>query len=203
MPILVALIFILVMVGFLVPISDQSVHVVRQSAIDQQVTENNQFADDAAENFRQLKINNAMGDIKRDPSSSAVGFTGMQLVQNELYKNSAYVSALSNYSGPWPVPATTMQSQLTKALGTIPNSYVRAQPVRYGDRSIQRWTLKISALRFAEWTLVDQAWLDSKFGPAGAGYSRWVARVDVETEETFWRDGVALNARVRPNPPSE
>lgn len=195
MPVAFAFVFLIIAVGFLIPVSDESVHVIRQSALDQSVTENNEFADNSALNFRQLKINTTIGDIQRDSASNGVVFTGMQLVQKRIYENPTYVSALTNYSATWPVPAAAMQTLLNQAHGTVPNYTVRAEPVRYGDRAIQRWMLRIDALRFAEWKLVDQAWLDTRFGPAGAGFSRWVALVDVESTETFWKDAVGLNGR--------
>lgn len=192
--IIVVLAFILILVGLFAPITDQSTRNVQQSYRDAAVTENNEFADSAAANFSQLKVNAVMGTVRRDLSQNAAALMGMQLVQYRIYQNPAFMTALATYTpGSWPVPANTMQGFFDEAHGTIPNLFTRGEPVSLGERTIQRSTIRIERLRFSEWTLVDQGWLDQKFGPAGAGYSRWVARVDIESTEIFWKDFVGLN----------
>jgi hypothetical protein len=194
MPIAIVLALLIILLGFLAPVSEQTVRITKQSYLDQAVTENNEFADNAAVNFRQFKINTALGEVQRDASSHATNFQGLQLVQYRLYQTPSYVTALTNYST-WPVPATQMQTFLNEGLGSIPNFLNREEPVFQGNLTVQRWSIRIDNLRFTEWTLVDQSWLDAKFGAAGAGYSRWVAKVDIETTETFWRDQVGLDGR--------
>ncbi len=194
MPILVVIALMAILIGILSPVSEQTVQTTRQAYLDQAVTENNEFADNASVNLRQFKINTVVGDIQRDPSSSAKSLQGMQLVQFRIYGNPSYVSSLGNYTA-WPVPATEMQKFMDEAMGTVPNFLVREQPVFVGNFTVQRWSIRIDKVRFTEWTLVDQSWLDAKFGPAGSGYSRWVARVDIETTETFWKDQVGLDGK--------
>lgn len=192
--ILVVLAFILILVGLFAPVSDQSTRNIQQSYRDAAITQNNEFADSAAFNFSQLKVNAVMGTVRRDTSQNATALMGMQLVQYRIYQNPAFMTALGTYTaGSWPVPSNTMQGFFDEAHGTIPNLFIRAEPVSLGDRTIQRSTIRIERLRFSEWTLVDQVWLDQKFGPAGAGFSRWVALVDIESTETFWQDFVGLN----------
>lgn len=194
MPYAIALVCVIILLGAFTPVTDQTIQVSRQANLDQSITSNNEFADQSAANFRQFKINTVMGRIQKDASAIATNWSGMQLVQYRIFQNPTYVSALSNFSpGAWPVPATVMQGFIDQAQGTIPAFMVREEPVVRGDLSIQRWSIRIDRLRFVEWSLVEQSWLDDKFGPLGAGFSRWVARVDVETTETFWRDQVGLN----------
>lgn len=194
MPIIIAVLaFLIILVGLMVPVTKQSTRNVQQSYLDAAVTENNEFADSAAANFAQLKINAVLGNVKRDATLNATSLKGMQLVQYRIYQNPSFVSALGSYSsGAWPVPGNTMQTFVDEAQGTITNLFVRDENLVIGQTALQRSTIRIDRIRFSEWTLVNQAWLDDKFGPAGAGFSRWVARVDIESTETFWKDPVDL-----------
>jgi hypothetical protein len=201
MPILIVILcFVIILVGALTPASENATRSARQANLDQAVFENRRFADASEALFRNQKTNFVLGFTPRD-AENIPHPTGLQLVQEQLFSIPGQAEKFSSYTAE-PVSPTDIQNLITRSLGTIPNFIVMERKAQIGDTSLQRWTISIEDVRFQYWLLGEDAWLVSKFGPTqGPKYSRWIALVNVTTNETYWRDplGVDCPANTSPN----
>lgn len=201
MPILIVILcFVLILVGALVPASENATRSARQANLDQAVFENRRFADASEALFRNQKSDFVLGT--NSPDATGIPHpTGFQLVQERLFSTPGQAEKFSSYTTE-PVNPTDIQNLITSALWTIPNIIVTERHPQIGETNIQRWTIQIEDVRFQYWLLGEDAWLVSKFGPVqGPKYSRWIALVNVTTTETYWRDPIGIDcpAQTPPN----